>query len=272
MMRPLNGAIAALTLIPAIALGSGRIALPIGIAIATFFIASYGYIVNDLCDFRADKINKPNRPFPSRKLSAWEGINAALLCIVLGAVALYGSKLSVWLFFAVFAAALFLYSFKLSSYLVIANLWVAILCSSACVLGGFLTNPDSQHRWLLIGGGALIFLYHFGREVIKDIEDVEGDRIAGRRTIPIVWGNKTARVFAATAFALLIVVSYLGYVLLHLSTAYLLLISLAVNVPLSLIFVLFVFRDGRDNMARASIALKVVMLPALGALTVAGVT
>ena len=127
MMRPLNGVIAALTLFPMVALGSGHIYLPLRIALATFFIASYGYIINDLFDFRADKINKPQRPFPARKLSAWEAVNAALLCLVLGAVALAGSETAVWLFFAIFAAALFLYSFKISSLLVVANLWVAAL-------------------------------------------------------------------------------------------------------------------------------------------------
>jgi 4-hydroxybenzoate polyprenyltransferase len=271
MMRPLNGMIAALTLLPAVALGSGHMYLPIRIAIATFFVASYGYIINDLFDFRADKINKPERPFPSRKLSAWEGVNAALLCLVLGAVALAGSDAAIWLFFAAFIAGLFLYSFRISSWLVVANLWVATLCSSAFLLGGLITQASPARQGMLIAAGAMTLLYHFGREIIKDIEDVEGDRVAGRRTIPIAWGAGAARYCAVAGFGLLIVTSYVSYFACGLSTTYLLLISLAVNLPIVLIFAGFVFRGREAGIKRASIALKLVMIPALVALTVAGI-
>jgi geranylgeranylglycerol-phosphate geranylgeranyltransferase len=268
MMRPLNGVIAALTLLPAVALGTGHLCLPVGIAIATFFIASYGYIINDLFDFRADKVNKPKRPFPARKLSAWDGINAALLCLVLGAVALAGSDTAVWLFFAAFAAGLFLYSFRISAWLVVANFWVAMLCSSAFLLGGLITHPSPTRQGMLIAAGALTFLYHFGREIIKDIEDVEGDRVAGRRTIAGVWGERVARYSAATAFGLLVTTSIISYYACGLSTAYLLLILLAVNLPIVLIFAGLVFQKREGNIKRASIALKLIMIPAL---VVAGV-
>jgi geranylgeranylglycerol-phosphate geranylgeranyltransferase len=271
MMRPLNGVIAALTLLPAVALGSGHMYLPIRIAIATFFIASYGYIINDLFDFRADKVNKPKRPFPARKLSAWGGINAALLCLVLGAVALAGSNAAVWLFFGMFIVGLFLYSFKISAWLVSANFWVAALCSSAFLLGGLITHPSLMQQRMLIAAGVLSFLYHLGREIIKDIEDIEGDRVAGRRTIPVVWGVDFARGVAAISFGLLIVTSYVSYYACGLSRTYLLLISLAVNLPIVLIFAGLVFRRGEENIKRASIALKLVMIPALLALTIAGV-
>ncbi len=270
MMRPLNGLIAALTLLPAVALGSGELRLPLKIAVATFFFASYGYIINDLFDFRADKINKPGRPFPSRKLSAWEGINAALLCVVLGAAALTGSEFTVWLFFTAFAIGLFLYSFRISSWLLAANLWVAILCSSAFLLGGLITHASPARRGMLLAAGVLTFLYHLGREVIKDIEDVQGDRVASRRTIAIVWGEGVARYCAAAAFALLLVTGYLSYFACDLSRTYLLLISLAVNLPVVLIFVLWVFPGRAGDIRRASIALKLVMIPALVTLTVAG--
>ena len=124
---------------------------------------------------------------------------------------------------------------------------------------------------MLFAGGCLIFLYHFGREIIKDIEDVEGDRVAGRRTIAIVWGAGIARCTAGLAFVALIVASYIIYFACLLSSEYLLLISLAVNLPIVLIFVGLVFREREGNIKRASIALKLVMIPALVALTVAGV-
>jgi geranylgeranylglycerol-phosphate geranylgeranyltransferase len=271
MMRPLNGVIAALTLLPAVTLGSGQIYLPVKIAVATFFIASYGYIINDLFDFRADKINKPERPFPARKLSAWNGINAALLCLVLGAVALAGSNALIWLFFGAFVVGLFLYSFKISAWLVVANFWVAILCSSAFLLGGLITHASPARQSMLVAAGVLTFLYHLGREIIKDIEDVAGDRVAGRRTIAIVWGAGVARCCAAVSFGLLIVTSYISYYACDLSTTYLLLISLAVNLPIVLIFVGLVFRKREGNIKRASIALKLVMIPALVALAIAGI-
>lgn len=270
MMRPLNGIIASLTLVPAVALGSGELHLPIRLAIATFFMASYGYLVNDLCDFRADKVNKPGRPFPARRVSAWEAINTGLLCLVLAAVALADSGLAIWLFFAAFAIALFAYSFRISAWLLVANLWVALLCSAAFLLGGLITHAAPERRTMLIAGAVLTFLYHLGREIIKDIEDVEGDLVAGRKTIPINWGVGTAKTIVVVAFALMIAASYLAQFFCRFSPVYLILVSLAVNLPVLVILAAFVLRNRPGNVRKASIGLKLVMIPALVTLTIAG--
>lgn len=270
MIRPLNGLIAVFTLVPAVALGSGKLMLPVRVAIASFLIASFGYVINDLFDFRADKINKPNRVIPARLLSAWDGINIAIFCFVLGFAAIASADRAIIFFFAIIAVSLFLYSFKISSILILSNVWAAMMCSSAFYLGGLITAASPANWGLLNAAMTVTFLYHLGREVIKDIEDCEGDRFAGRKTIPLVCGKRGAGIIAAAVFSLMIAATYVTHFHFHFPNSFLIIVSFAVNLPIILIFAFLVFRDGAGNIRRASSLLKAVMIPALIALLVAG--
>ncbi|MHA2388751.1 MAG: geranylgeranylglycerol-phosphate geranylgeranyltransferase [Candidatus Hodarchaeales archaeon] len=157
--------------------------------ITTGFISAYGYAINDIFDVEIDRINVPHRPIPS------------------GSVSLTGAKwfsvitLSLGLFFAFlidFVAILLALSGGILLYLYAAhfkrsgfpgNLIVALLAAIPFIFGGFVTASYST----LIYPASFAFLMNLGRELIKDIEDVHGDKLENVQSIALRYGVKPAR-------------------------------------------------------------------------------
>ncbi len=178
----------------------GRPTIPALVAwamVSAVGLGAAGNIANDLADRDADRINRPDRPLVRGAISA----SAA---IVLGGVAGGLGLLTAWwagrTTFAIGVAALvvmLLYSPVLKARGLAGNVAVAVIASLPFVYG-----PAALGDWR-VGRVpfAIAALLHFAREVVKDLEDVAGDRAMGRRTLPIVRGETAA--FLAAALALI---------------------------------------------------------------------
>jgi len=187
------------------------------LTIATILIAAAGYLINDYYDKETDSINKPNR---KNNLSK----NVILVTyILLNAIALIlsfsftSNSVLTWIF-PFSTLLLWLYSYKLKGLPFIGNLSIAVL-SATIPLIYFITmnsnNIDCQTPFpqitataIILTFSALAFFSTFSREIVKDIEDLEGDTATGLKTIPIVLGKTTAKVF--TIFFLIITLLILG--------------------------------------------------------------
>lgn len=160
-------------------------------------IGAAGNTANDLYDVDTDRINRPHRPLASGTV----GISAALA--VGGLAGGAGLFLAWWVGGAVFPLAIaalivmLVYSPLLKRYGVTGNLAVAAIASLPLVYGA---AAAGAWRAGLVPFG-LAALLHFAREVVKDVEDMPGDRAATppRRTLPIVAGENAAYVVAAGA-------------------------------------------------------------------------
>lgn len=178
---------------------------------AMALLAAGGNAHNDLLDLAADRVNRPDRPLPSGRISpraaAWTaGIlyaSAFAAASVLGAAHAY---LALGMGFL-----LACYNLRLKALPLAGNLAVALLCSLAIYLPEFPGAP------LHTGLPALFaFLATLGREIAKDAEDMPGDRAVGWTTFPIRFGQGATRALvaaAATATLLLLPVPLLlsGY-------------------------------------------------------------
>ncbi len=176
-------------------------------AFAGGIITAGANTVNDYYDMEIDRINKPTRPLPNGDLQA----NAALLISTLEFTA--GILLSLFINFTAFAIAftisllLFFYSFKLKRLPLWGNLAVSLSTAMAFVYGGVAVN---RVRLTLIPA-AFAFFYHLGREIIKDVQDMEGDSAYNARTFPLVFGKKEALRLINIVFLLLIVLTAIPY-------------------------------------------------------------
>lgn len=157
--------------------------------------AAAGYVVNDIFDVETDKINKPNSCIVGHSLSiksAW---------VLYGVISVSSIVVSVFfsqLYFIInisIIALLFLYAAKFKGIPLIGNLLVA-LCSAAVVaicvlLIAFDTNPAKMNF-----SGYIIFSFFISliRELVKDMQDVDGDLSAGLKTYPIVVGVKGTKI------------------------------------------------------------------------------
>ena len=177
------------------------------LSLSILFITAGGYIINDLYDIEADTINKPLKVYISKSISkknAWViYILSSTLGVILG-IYLSVIKNSDFLSFYFIGTTLllFLYSVLLKKQVFIGNLCISLLVALPIyLLYKFDSNSKTisnilQYFFLSIA----VFYYMFFaflttmiREIIKDIEDINGDYTVKLKTLPILIGKTRAR-------------------------------------------------------------------------------
>lgn len=193
------------------------------IALSFQLIAAAGYIINDWYDLPLDLINKPQKIYISRTISkraallAYFLMNAAAMLLVVF-VAPSRERLLLLACIILCELLLFFYSAWFKKRFLIGNLIVAVVTASAIpvllvpVRPAFLLTGSTYgtllQLTLLYTGFA--FLITFVREVVKDLEDEQGDRRYGCRTMPIILGAKKVHQIAGiSVIALTLVIAML---------------------------------------------------------------
>lgn len=200
ILRPGNAVMGAISII-LIAIIDRSFNLPILLAmLAVFFETAAGNVINDYFDYQIDLINKPERPIPSGRISLKSGRNYAYLLFLLGTLCgfLISYMTNNWIPFVIVLIAdvvLYLYAYKLKATPLIGNLTVGFMTGLGFVFGGFtLNNPAIISTSIFLGFFA--FVMTTARELVKDIEDMEGDKTEGAKTLPILYGEKITSVLA----------------------------------------------------------------------------
>ena len=264
LSRPQNDAIAALSV-----LVGASVAGPVEswwkvlwACVSAFLISAGGNSINDVFDVDIDRVNKPYRPLVREDISVRSAVWFSLILFCLGvALSLWIKLASVLLALAV-VTVLVIYSATLKKRLLWGNLAVALLSASAFVYGGIIGRNSAI---CLIPAG-FAFLFHLGREVLKDIEDMRGDSSRGASTLPIRAGVAGSLAFGSLVFAVLVALSGLPYMFGFFSLVYLLVVLPAVD--LVLVYVIWsMWRDcSPSNLHRLSNLLKADMLLGLAAI------
>ena len=195
------------------------------VILSAMVIASAGMIINDYFDRFIDARIKPERPIPSGRVKSWQ---ALILSLVLFGIGVYiASKINGLCFFiAIFSSILLmLYSWMLARIPLIGNSIVALNTGLTFVFGEAAAtgNGFSLNISILF---TLAFLSTLAREIYKDIEDVEGDKIS-RKTLPMVVGRVPSQVIASAAIILSIVASPVPFLMGTLNTKYLIGVAIA---------------------------------------------
>ncbi len=137
-----------------------------------FAITGAGNAINDYADIEADRINRPGRPIPAGRASA-SGVLIFSLMLFFGAI--FIASLINFLVFAIAtinSILLVLYSFRLKNKFLIGNLTIAWLVGSAFLFGAAAAGPLLLSAWLALLAG----LVTVSREIVKDLQDFEGDK------------------------------------------------------------------------------------------------
>lgn len=183
------------------------------LVLATMLIAGSGNIINDILDYKIDKKNKPHKLIINKVISESVARKGYYLLNIVGIVAgifvaIRSGFFQLGLIFILVSVTLYIYSLRWKKMPLLGNVVVAYL--SALVVGivwlfeyfflrtdpiqfaGMINNWDTI-VFLVPGYMVFAFLLSWSREMIKDIEDVEGDRAHGCLTFPIRFGISTAR-------------------------------------------------------------------------------
>jgi geranylgeranylglycerol-phosphate geranylgeranyltransferase len=140
--------------------------------VAALLITAAGNVINDYFDIEADRLNRPERPIPSERVSVRGALAYSIIMFIAGILL---AAFTNWLTFgiAIFNSLLLIvYSWSLQHKTFFGNFTVAYLTGSTFLFGGAAVG---NIRLPLIFG-LLAALATFSREIFKDLEDIEGDK------------------------------------------------------------------------------------------------
>ncbi|HQU57847.1 MAG TPA: geranylgeranylglycerol-phosphate geranylgeranyltransferase [Saprospiraceae bacterium] len=188
------------------------------LVMVTVLITAGGYIINDIVDFRIDLVNRPEQVVINRHIRVQTAYWLYFCVNLLGfLVALYLSfyvnQVVLANIFPIGVGLLFVYSIYLKRQAFLGNLLISLFCAGVAGIVWFAErkgfgalarqSPDvaGQAGWLITWYMAFAFLSTLFREIIKDMEDLQGDVGANCRTIPVRLGIPATKAIAA-AFGL----------------------------------------------------------------------
>jgi geranylgeranylglycerol-phosphate geranylgeranyltransferase len=220
---------------------------------------AFAFIVNDYCDVNVDKLNKPNHPIPSGRVSK----NAAYrLSILIALLALIVSLLLGPLLLFITMLLLIVsasYSIFLKKTPMFGNITIAFLNATIVLIGGMVARGITRPVCIV---SVLGFLYTCAQEVLYTVRDLDADKAMGLRTTAVYFGKETTikiyRFFASMYIIAVIVPWAINY-----ATIY----YLAAIIPLAILptIVNLVLTFNHTNKTLA-LACRVTRLARLGSL------
>lgn len=191
---------------------------------STVLIAAGGYVINDIFDQQTDAENKPQRVMIGQSISEATAYNIYVALNIIGVgIGFYLSnvimKPGFATIFILIAALLYLYATSLKQTLLVGNVIVAMLLSFSVIIIGIFdlypaTYEGNQKEMavlfsILLDYAIFAFIVNFIREIVKDLQDVNGDYNQGMSTLPIVLGvARTSKVVFALSFIPIAILLY----------------------------------------------------------------
>ena len=192
---------------------------------ASVLIAAGGYVINDYFDVKIDRINKPTEVIAGEAVPLASAMLLYQILTALGTVtgliiSFLSGSFTLGFIFILTPGLLWFYSASYKRQFLVGNLIVSLSSALSVLIVGVLAVallklqysnellqqtpvPSKVYGW--IGGFAgFAFLLTWIREIIKDMEDAEGDREMECRTMPIKWGEKNTKYFLYALIALTI--------------------------------------------------------------------
>jgi 4-hydroxybenzoate polyprenyltransferase len=249
------------------------------LVVATLFITAGGYVINDYFDIKTDLINK-GKVIVGTKIPRRQAMMLHNVLNISGVAA--GFYISwkagyFWLgsLFLIVSGLLYFYSASYKRQFLIGNIIVALLTAMVPMLVVIfewpalyryyavhsVTTPQLGIIFYWVGGFAIFaFLTTLIREIIKDIEDFEGDMAYGRNTIPVVTGTITARIISIFLITITIGLLYIVWYFFLNDEITLIYISSVLVLPLLYVIYQLVISATKKQLHTASRLMKIVMI------------
>jgi len=232
MIRPLNVLLSGITVfIASYILNQTNCKMIWIISIIVMLFCSFANIINDLFDFDTDKINNPKKYFKILLLNS-STILITLITLLISALILAHLFLPINAIYYLYLICLLiiLYTPYLKGIPLLGNLVISFIVASVFIITE-LTFFNS-FSYLLFYPCILTFLLTLIREIIKDIDDLQGDANAGIRTFPAVFGITYSKYLLLILIILLIITSTYPYYMGIYHFQYLISLVLFVQIPL----------------------------------------
>ncbi|MCQ5337508.1 MAG: UbiA family prenyltransferase [Candidatus Methanomethylicia archaeon] len=184
-----------------------------------FFLTAFSMVLNDIMDIEIDRINVPNRPLPSGRISI---NNAKFYSIILAIIGIlltfYFSIYAIIIAFSSLIVSI-LYNTKAKKTGLLGNIMVAYCVAIPFLFGAIITSNSINMKILTFF--MLAFLSTIGREIIKGIADIKGDKIKNIKTLALSYGTKKAAIIASLFYLSAIILSILPIIVKEVGLFYL---------------------------------------------------
>jgi 4-hydroxybenzoate polyprenyltransferase len=202
------------------------------LSLATVMIAAAGYIINDYFDVNIDRINKPLQIIIGKTIKRREAMLAHItisgFAIVMAVFVSF--KLGLWQYSLIYVACAFglwFYSTEFKKQFLTGNIVVAFFVALVPFIAGLFELHLTAEKYhvlrlppfevnfkfifdFIVGFSTLGFLINLIREIIKDIEDMDGDKTFGCQTLPITLGLETSK--NIVSFLIIVLMFIIGYI------------------------------------------------------------
>ena len=243
--------------------------------VTTVIIAAAGYISNDYFDVITDRVNKPGKQYIDKQISSGFAFSTAFL------LSLISVLLSFWLIWKMknglpaimllFALiVVWWYAIKLKKSFVWGNIAVACMSAGTIAMAWIIekqcvTIPTELSRiitLIITVISIFAFMLSLMREIVKDIEDIEGDKMIGCKSMPIIKGISFTKNIVLLITAVTFVLLMISQVYLFQFQKYIAVIWLLIFVEIPIIWFAFAIRNSKTkaDYHKLSSSLKLIML------------
>ncbi|MBT8263312.1 MAG: geranylgeranylglycerol-phosphate geranylgeranyltransferase [Bacteroidia bacterium] len=250
--------------------------------VATLAIAAAGNVVNDIYDVEIDRINKPEKVLVGKTITEKRAFNYFIFLNVIGVVcgfilANQLGKPGLAATFIVISALLYIYSTQLKAMLILGNVLISALVSFSLLIVlifdlypiaiNGLSESQQTASEIVLHYAIFAFVVNLIREIVKDLEDINGDKNGGINTLAIALGRNrtTMLVFVLAVLTIIGIVAYL-YTFLYNKKILVLYFLFLVVAPLLYFCIKAWDAESKKEYKNLSLILKLVMVTGMCAM------
>lgn len=189
LARPLNALAGCMAVFVSGYLAGFQVWWPVIMAMFSIsFLSFAAYAWNDYSDLEIDRVNKPERPLPTGKISQRGAICFSVACSAISILTALFINQAALLIVIGLNILVYLYSWKLKCTVLVGNITVAAIIASSVIIGGLAAGNIGPVLIIYV----IVFIANLGREILKTMADYRGDLEHNCRTVSTAWGVKTA--------------------------------------------------------------------------------
>ncbi len=175
--------------------------------LTALFLQASAFALNDYFDYEVDVANRRfDRPIVRGDISRRDALIISIILAIPGFLFAYAVSLLALILAVAITFLGYAYDIKLKEYGIAGNVYIAFSMAAPFIFGSVVAGTLNTQIAIL---SAIAFLSGLAREIMKGIEDVEGDAIRNVRTVARVYGVRTAEKASAYIYMVSIVLSFL---------------------------------------------------------------
>lgn len=209
--RPLNTAITFCVVVVAILISQKyptKISLILLASLTAALTAAAGNVINDLFDIETDKTAHPDRVLTKGTLTKTEAKSEYFLLNSIAAIIAVSLSTTPFVIVLLSISLLYIYSAYLKKIILVGNITVAALAGLAFIYGGVVANNPKA----AVIPAFFAFFINLIREIVKDIQDIDGDKKQKIITFPVRYGIQPAKKSAAILIIILIAFTFYPFI------------------------------------------------------------